>query len=256
MRPLVSQGFLDEIIRRVVEVAQPDRIVLFGSAARGEMGPDSDLDLLIVKETVADRRELTDEIRRCLASIGIPKDVIVVTPEELERYRDTVGPIIRPALRDGKEIYRSPAADGAEERAKRAAQTPAAKPMRAADPAEWLRLANSNMEMAIRGREIAGMELASLCFKAQMAAETAVKAVLVKRQYDSPKTRSIGELLKYVQNSGIQVPADMYVADVLTPYAEEEWHPISREITQDEYRRAIALAESVVRWATEAVEHG
>ena len=49
---------LDEIVRRVIEVAQPDRIILFGSAVRGQMGPDSDIDLLVIKGGIASRRTL------------------------------------------------------------------------------------------------------------------------------------------------------------------------------------------------------
>jgi predicted nucleotidyltransferase len=96
---------LDEIIRRVVQVASPDRIVLFGSAARGEMGPDSDVDLLVVKAGVPHRRRLTQAIYRAMDGVEVPVDLLVVTPEDIERYRDIVGAIIRPALREGREVY-------------------------------------------------------------------------------------------------------------------------------------------------------
>lgn len=96
---------LEEIIRRVVAVAQPDRIILFGSAARGGMGPDSDIDLLVVKSGVEHRRRLSQRIHRNLFGVAAAVDVVVVTPEDIEEYRDAVGAIIRPALRDGREIY-------------------------------------------------------------------------------------------------------------------------------------------------------
>jgi predicted nucleotidyltransferase len=96
---------LDTVVRRIVEIAQPDRIILFGSAARGEMGPDSDIDLLVVKMDVEHRGHLAQEIYLRLPSVGIPVDVIVVTPEDIERFKDRVGTIIRPAMRDGREIY-------------------------------------------------------------------------------------------------------------------------------------------------------
>jgi predicted nucleotidyltransferase len=95
---------LQEIVRRIVEVAQPDRIILFGSAARGEMGPDSDVDLLVVK-AVAHRGRLTEEIYMNLFGIRVPVDVVVVTPDDIERQRDKIGSIIGPALRDGREVY-------------------------------------------------------------------------------------------------------------------------------------------------------
>jgi predicted nucleotidyltransferase len=99
-----SSSALDEIVRRVVEVAEPERIILFGSAARGETRPDSDIDLLVVKEG-AHRRKLSQAIYRRLLGIGRSVDVVVVTPEDIERYRDAVGLVIRPALEEGKTIY-------------------------------------------------------------------------------------------------------------------------------------------------------
>lgn len=101
----VSQDLLDEIVRRVVEVADPDRIILFGSAARGDMGPDSDIDLLVIKAGVEHRRRLAQQIYLNLFGIVAPVDVIVVTPEDIELCRDVVGTIIGPALREGKVIY-------------------------------------------------------------------------------------------------------------------------------------------------------
>ena len=100
-----SHEFLREVVRRIVGVAHPDRIILFGSAARGEMGPGSDVDLLVVKADVAHRGHLAEEIYMTLSGIGLPVDVVVVTPRDIDRFKDRVGSIIRPALRDGREIY-------------------------------------------------------------------------------------------------------------------------------------------------------
>ncbi len=102
----VSEDTLREILQRIVAAVAPEKIILFGSAARGEMGPDSDVDLMVVK-TCADRRETARTIRRHLWGVapGLPKDIVVVTPEDVERDRDTIGYIIRPALREGKTVY-------------------------------------------------------------------------------------------------------------------------------------------------------
>lgn len=101
----VPQHILDEIVRRVVEVARPDRIILFGSAARGEMGPDSDVDLLVIKSRVPHRRRLAQQIYLNLFGLAVPVGVIVVTPEDIEALRGKVGTIIGPVLAEGKEIY-------------------------------------------------------------------------------------------------------------------------------------------------------
>jgi predicted nucleotidyltransferase len=100
----VEQKALDEIVRRVVEVAQPEKIILFGSAARGELRPDSDVDLLVIKSGVH-RRRLAQEIYMNLFGVERAVDVVVVTPEDVERYRDSPALVIQPALQAGKVIY-------------------------------------------------------------------------------------------------------------------------------------------------------
>ncbi|MFQ5794098.1 MAG: winged helix-turn-helix transcriptional regulator [Candidatus Bipolaricaulia bacterium] len=97
---------LAEIIQRIVEVAEPEEIILFGSAARGEMGPNSDLDLLVVKAGDYHRGRLTEEIYMSLFGVGQAVDVIVVTPEDVERYRDAFCLVIEPALREGQVVYK------------------------------------------------------------------------------------------------------------------------------------------------------
>lgn len=113
---MVDDDVLDTIIERVVEVAEPERIILFGSAARGDMGPHSDFDLLVVKDLgEASRGHLVEEIYMNLIGVGQPVDVLIVTPEELEEYRDSHSLIISPALKDGREVYhaqRKPASPG------------------------------------------------------------------------------------------------------------------------------------------------
>jgi uncharacterized protein len=99
-----SEEVLQEIVRRIVAAVQPEKIILFGSAAREEMGPDSDLDFLLIK-SCKNRRKTARKIRRRLIGIGIPKDIIVATPQDMERYKDTIGLIYRPALKEGKVLY-------------------------------------------------------------------------------------------------------------------------------------------------------
>ena len=98
---------LREIIRRVVKVAQPERIILFGSAARGEMGPNSDVDLLVVKPGKFHQGHLTGEIYMNLHGVGLPVDIILVTPEQVEKYAQTHFLVIAPALQEGREVYRA-----------------------------------------------------------------------------------------------------------------------------------------------------
>jgi predicted nucleotidyltransferase len=101
----MDQAILDEIVRGVVEVAHPDRLILFGSAARGEAGPDSDVDLLVVKSGLADRIRLAQDIHLRFFGLPVPVDVIVVSPEDIEEFANGVGTVIPEALEQGKLIY-------------------------------------------------------------------------------------------------------------------------------------------------------
>jgi predicted nucleotidyltransferase len=94
-----------EMVRRIVERFHPEKIVLFGSYARGNPTGDSDVDLLVVMQVTTSKRKQAAEIDVALADIGLPKDIIVVTPDEVERYRDVVGSIVYPAIREGKVLY-------------------------------------------------------------------------------------------------------------------------------------------------------
>ncbi len=90
---------------RIVQQFDPLRIILFGLQARGDAGPWSDVDLLVVLPEVANKREAAVEVRRALVDFTVSKDIIVTTPEEIERRGDLVGSVLRPALREGKVVY-------------------------------------------------------------------------------------------------------------------------------------------------------
>lgn len=103
----VDPGVLAEVIRRVVDVAQPQRIILFGSAARGDMNRHSDVDLLVVKDG-GDPWTVMGEIYGNLRGVGAAVDAIVVTPEQVELYKDCHALVIKPALREGRVVYEAP----------------------------------------------------------------------------------------------------------------------------------------------------
>ncbi len=94
-----------KMVRRIVRRFAPDKIILFGSYARGEAGPDSDVDLLIVMPVSGSIRQMAVEIGVALHDIRVPKDVIVTTPEEFEWRKDTIGTIEWPAWREGTVLY-------------------------------------------------------------------------------------------------------------------------------------------------------
>ena len=96
------------MVRRIVKKFNPDRVILFGSHARNQARPDSDIDLLIVMPVEGSVWEKSLEVRRVLYGIPVPKDVIISTPEEFEWRKEIVGTIEYPAWREGKTLYVRP----------------------------------------------------------------------------------------------------------------------------------------------------
>lgn len=102
---IVNRKLLAKVIQRIVEVAHPDKLILFGSGARDEIGPHSDLDILVIAQEPVHRGRLTEEIYLNLIGVGQAVDVIVVTPQDVQTYCDNPYIVVGPALREGKVIY-------------------------------------------------------------------------------------------------------------------------------------------------------
>lgn len=96
---------LEEITRRICAISQPERIILSGSYARSEPGPDSDIDVLVILPAVDSLRGESVRIRQALRGLLIPIDVLVATPQQIERHRETPGLIYATALREGMVLY-------------------------------------------------------------------------------------------------------------------------------------------------------
>jgi uncharacterized protein len=100
-----AQELIDRIVKRIVKKFHPDKIILFGSHARGTAGPDSDVDLLVVMPVAGPIREKWLEINLALPDYRFGVDVIVTTPEDFAWRKDIVGTIEWPATREGKVLY-------------------------------------------------------------------------------------------------------------------------------------------------------
>jgi predicted nucleotidyltransferase len=101
----LDKKVLAKIVERVVEAAHPDKVILFGSAARGEMGPNSDIDLLVIKSGKFDHWRLLTTIHRRLRADPAAVDVVLASTEDIARYGDSPYLVYYPALRDGKVVY-------------------------------------------------------------------------------------------------------------------------------------------------------
>ena len=92
---------------RIVSVAKPARVLLFGSAVSGKMTKDSDLDVLVVMRGAVHRRQTAQKIVRNLHGLGIAIDIVVATEEDVQTYGQRNGSILKPALRYGRVLYES-----------------------------------------------------------------------------------------------------------------------------------------------------
>ncbi len=100
-----AEEVIPALVEAIVAFCQPLAVVLFGSRARGDHDPDSDVDLLVIVPQVADKADLVAGIRRAVLGIPVAKDIIVATPGEVEEYGVVVSTLLYRALREGKVLY-------------------------------------------------------------------------------------------------------------------------------------------------------
>lgn len=104
---MLTQEDIDEIVKKIVKNFNPQKVVLFGSYANGTPTEESDLDLLIIKDSNLPSRLQNRKVRKILSGLKIPVDIIVKTAEEFDTYKDIIGTIIYPANKFGQVIYES-----------------------------------------------------------------------------------------------------------------------------------------------------
>ncbi len=104
MQPITDE-IIQEIKNRIVKGVHPEKIILFGSYAYGNPTKDSDLDLLVILPTEEPMHRRVTRIRKLLLDINIPKDIIVYTPQEVEKWKNTSAAFVTSIIRKGKVIY-------------------------------------------------------------------------------------------------------------------------------------------------------
>jgi len=256
-----STELLDELVRRIVAVAHPRRIILFGSAARGEMGPNSDLDVLVVMPNGTDRKKTSQEIILGLWGFGFAVDAVVVTEDDVRKYGANHSLVIKPALKDGRELYH--AAEGATAlqavdaltNSEGSCSMPPAR-LIPGSPEDWLARARGDLALA-RSPLPDGGFYEDLCFHAQQAAEKAFKAVYQDRGWEFRYTHNLEELARGLEKAGLPLPPNVQKATQLTRFAWLARYPAAEQpVTAEEHREAIQLAESVYTWAEKVIAEG
>ena len=104
---MIDDNILLRVKQRLVDGFHPDRIILFGSQARGTADKHSDVDILVVCPIRGKRRKMMVAMDRSLRGLAFARDIIILTPEEFERDRHIPGTVARPAWREGRVLYES-----------------------------------------------------------------------------------------------------------------------------------------------------
>lgn len=101
----MNQDWVAEIVRRIVRTAQPEKIILFGSRARGEARPESDFDVLVIKESNEPSYRRDAPLYVALADLPVEVEVLVYTPEEVAEWAQVPQAFVTTAMREGKTVY-------------------------------------------------------------------------------------------------------------------------------------------------------
>jgi len=104
---MITQKQINEVVEMIASKFKPEKIILFGSYASGTPTEESDLDLLVIKDSDVPSRLQNRDVRKVTSGLKIPMDVIVKTTNDFERYKDIVGTIIYPANKFGRVVYES-----------------------------------------------------------------------------------------------------------------------------------------------------
>ena len=105
---MVSQEDIRRMVDTLVERFHPEKVILFGSYARGTAGPDSDVDLLVVKDTAEDPREVAATMLTAVWLVPVAKDLIVRTPAQFEQENAVYWTVVHAAAKEGQVLYAGP----------------------------------------------------------------------------------------------------------------------------------------------------
>ena len=110
--PQVTDDLLNKMVRAIVAEVAPEQIILFGSRARGDAREDSDVDLLVIESTPfgngRSRRQEAVRLWRAVSGLGVTKDILVYSRDEVEYWRDSLNHVLARALREGRVLYERP----------------------------------------------------------------------------------------------------------------------------------------------------
>ncbi|MDE0636086.1 MAG: HEPN domain-containing protein [Candidatus Poribacteria bacterium] len=258
----MNNEFISIMTDRIVREFDPLQIILFGSQARGDADPNSDIDLLVVFSELTDKRKIAVDIERALADVPVAKDILVSTPEELERSRTRIGSVLRYAQQEGKILWKN--LNAAAHKSAQCCGIPNKEVKssmqtadRLANTARWLRYAEEDLSTAETFLGHPHVPPRQACWFAQQSAEKALKAALIFLQIDFQRTYNLNVLQDLVPDSWQLNTTHPDLAS-LTEWAAEARYPSDMpEATNTDASKAVEQARTV--WtsvSTALTEHG
>ena len=253
----MNNDFISIMTERIVREFDPLQIILFGSQARGDADRDSDIDLLVVFSELTDKRKTAIDIESALSEVPVAKDIIVSTPEELERSRTRIGSVLRYAQQEGKILWKSWDAAAHYRMPNKEVQAAMQTADRLEDTARWLRYAAEDLVTAETFLGHPNVPPRQVCWHAQQSAEKALKAALIFLQIDFRRTHDLNVLRDLLPESWQLKTALPNLKD-LNKWAVEARYPEKmQEATKAEATKAVEQARAV--WtsiSTALAEHG
>lgn len=261
----VTEDLLGEIVRRICEAGDPLKIVLFGSHARGDTHPHSDVDLLIVEESAEPRWERSPKYYGATSGLfpGRDRDIVVWTPEEIWEWQAVPNYFVTTALREGRVLYERPSPGAwppgqstAPVRSTGEAASCSGNPgppgasgernMKGpADHArQWLLKADSDLANARQTLDGPG-PYDTACFHAQQAIEKCLKAVLAYSGDPIPRTHKLEVLAPLVRAAAPGLDLDAERLKKITPYAVKPRYELGFWPGREEAAEAVVAAEEV-----------
>ena len=253
----MNNEFISVMTDRIVREFDPLQIILFGSQARGDADRESDIDLLVVFAELADKRKTALDIQHALGDLPVAKDIIVSTPEELERGRTRIGSVLRYAQQEGKILWKNLNAAGRYYVPNTEIQAAMQTADRLEDTARWLRYAEEDLTTTETLLGQPHVPPRQACWFAQQAAEKALKAALIFLQIDFYRTHNLNVLRDLFPESWQLKTAPSNLKDLNRWAVEARYPEKMREATNADASTAVEQARTI--WtsvSTTLAKHG
>jgi HEPN domain-containing protein/predicted nucleotidyltransferase len=251
--PVIPAGYdkpveetLPAVVERIVQELKPEKIVLFGSYARGEQTPDSDVDLLVIMQTDESHAERSRAVSRLIDPRPFPTDIVVRTPDEVQRAFDRKEFFVPHILSEGRVLYDTGRTWRVNNEERRGLSLPP-------DIAEWLHIAEEDLALARVALRRKHALPSGACFHAQQCVEKYLKAVLIAHGGQVIKTHNLQDLFHACVAAGAALRLNAADLKTLSDYAVRARYP-GNELTVEQAQEAVRIAGKMRRTLRKALD--